>query len=213
MTQGREAILGRIRGALGNQAATRSAGLGVDRVSASKPLVQPGVEGPLLLKFCEKHTAVHGTYERVPDRTQVPAAVLRHLKAYEIAPEFWSARGVYWMRLAGRPIWPPSAGLRRLRTRGAVSEALPGVAETGTLVLLSGEGRPTSHLFLRMTISFFWTRAGSPGTRKRSGPSARNAGGFPPGGEPDYRSLEDSGRRADSAVRCARSEASPRRHR
>ena len=94
MTQGREAILGRIRGALGNQERDKVQLDWVShRVSASKPLVQPGVEGPLLLKFCEKHTAVHGTYERVPDRTQVPAAVLRHLKAYEIAPDILVGKG------------------------------------------------------------------------------------------------------------------------
>lgn len=149
MTQARETILGRIRGALGEQVRDKAQLEWVsNRISASKPSVQPAVEGPLLLKFCEKHTAVHGTYERVPDRTQVPAAVLRHLKAYEIAPDILVGKG----SLLDEIRWPSDIVAERrpatIEDRVAVSEAFAGVAETGTLVLLSGDGRPTSHLFL-----------------------------------------------------------------
>ena len=149
MTQARETILGRIRGALGEQVRDKAQLEWVsNRISASKPSVQPAVEGPLLLKFCEKHTAVHGTYERVPDRTQVPAAVLRHLKAYEIAPDILVGKGSLLDEIG----WPTDMAAEcrpaTIEDRVAVSEAFAGVAETGTLVLLSGEGRPTSHLFL-----------------------------------------------------------------
>ena len=86
----------------------------------SEAHVQPLVEDPLIQRFCDKHAAVHGTYERVADMAEVPSAILRHLT----------------------PVAPP------IEVLVGQGEAYAGIAETGTLVLLSEEQRWTSHNFL-----------------------------------------------------------------
>ena len=149
MTDAREEILGRIRGAVTEQPRSKAQlELVSRRVSTSTPSVQPETEEPLLRRFCEKHTSVHGTYERVTDSTQVPGAVLHHHNAYEIAPELLVGKGCILDGIN----WPndvtPRCRPATIEDRVAVSEAFAGIAETGTLVLLSGDGRPTSHNFL-----------------------------------------------------------------
>ena len=117
-------------------------------ISASEAHVQPHVEDPLIQRFCDKHAAVHGTYERVAGLADVPAAVLRHLTAIENPRQLLVGQG----ELLDLVLWPDDISVEKrpatVEDSVAISEAYAGIAETGTLVLLSGEQRWTSHNFL-----------------------------------------------------------------
>ena len=118
------------------------------RISASQAHIQPLIEDPLIQRFCDKHAAVHGTYERVADLVEVPAAILRHLTAIENPRALLVGQG----ELLDAVLWPDDISIEKrpatVEDSVAISEAYAGIAETGTLVLLSGEQRWTSHNFL-----------------------------------------------------------------
>ena len=150
MTDSRNDILQAVRSALavGKQRSPSSVELVEKRISASRAHVQPFVEDSLIQRFCDKHAAVHGTYERVADLAEVPSAVLRHLTAIESPIELLVGQG----ELLDAVLWPDNISVEKrpatVEDSAAISEAYAGIAETGTLVLLSQEQRWTSHNFL-----------------------------------------------------------------
>ena len=83
MTDAKSDILQAVRSSLdlGEQHSASRVELVEKRISASEAHVQPLVEDPLIQRFCDKHAAVHGTYERVAGLAEVPSAILRHLTA------------------------------------------------------------------------------------------------------------------------------------
>jgi L-lactate dehydrogenase complex protein LldG len=100
-----------------------------------------------LTRFCEKHVAVHGTYELIKS-VDIEAAVIRYLQGLEIDPQIHLGAGpcldqVGWSE--GVFTYKKSADKN---TRVAVSEAFAAVAETGTLVMCSGSDLLPSHNFL-----------------------------------------------------------------
>ncbi|HCV20226.1 MAG: LUD domain-containing protein [Arenicellales bacterium] len=117
------------------------------RIQESVPHLQPQLDGDLLTHFCEKHIAVHGTYERV-GRAGVATAVLRHLDSLGIPRELLVGAGP----ILDQVQWPEQVVVERRSANKddcvALSEAFAGIAESGTVVLLPGAGRPSSHNFL-----------------------------------------------------------------
>ncbi len=150
MTDARSDILQAVRSSLdlGEQRSASRVELVEKRISASEAHVQPLVEDPLIQRFCDKHAAVHGTYERVAGLAEVPSAILRHLTAKEMPIELLVGQG----ELLDTVLWPNDMSVEKrpatVEDSVAISEAYAGIAETGTLVLLSGEKRWTSHNFL-----------------------------------------------------------------
>ena len=150
MTDARSEILQAVRSSLdlGEQRSASRVELVEKRISASEAHVQPLVEDPLIQRFCDKHAAVHGTYERVAGLAEVPSAILRHLTAKEIPIELLVGQG----ELLDAVLWPSDMSVEKrpatVDDSVAISEAYAGIAETGTLVLLSGQKRWTSHNFL-----------------------------------------------------------------
>ena len=116
------------------------------RLKYTAPQIQPGFTDDNLTRFCEKHVAVHGTYEFIK-LVDIEAAVLQYLQGLDIDPQIhlgagpcldqvkWS-EGVFTYKSADK------------NTRVAVSEAFAAVAETGTLVMCSGSDLLPSHNFL-----------------------------------------------------------------
>jgi len=118
------------------------------RLRHPAPNVQPHIDEPLLERFLAKLAAVNVKVTRLPDLERVSDTVERHMQAHELGT-----------RLVAAPD-PELAGIRwsnrlEVERRAAVGEdlvsvtgAFAGIAESGTLVLLSGPHSPTTLNFL-----------------------------------------------------------------
>lgn len=141
----REDILGRVRAKLARNSgnATVSAA-GMDAwLEARHQGPRPLAAGDLLSRFREKSEGLSSTVDLVAAWTEIPAAVARYLTEQAL-----SKRVVGWPLVSGHP-WA-SAGIE-FAARGAEDADLVGVtgcycaiAETGTLMLLSGPDTPAS---------------------------------------------------------------------
>ena len=109
----------------------------------------------LLTKFMTRATDMQSTVERVADRTLIPTAVARYVNALELPPALAaqkSHKGVCWPEF-GDLDWKgvslviearPTFGNDRLGITGTYCA----IAETGTLVVLSGANTPTATTLL-----------------------------------------------------------------
>jgi L-lactate dehydrogenase complex protein LldG len=134
----REDILARVRANLGvaaSDTARRDAARAcvVERAQGPRPLV----DGDLATRFAAKSAAMSSTVETVSSLAEVPAAVARYLAGNGLAPQ-----AVCWPQLAALD-WV-TAGLQ-VEARAANGDDPTGItgcfcaiAETGTLMLLSG---------------------------------------------------------------------------
>ena len=117
------------------------------RLKGTAPQIQPRFAEDNLTRFCEKHVAVHGTYELIKS-VDIEAAVIRYLQGLEIDPQIHLGAGPCLDQLE----WPEGVFTYKKsadkNTRVAVSEAFAAVAETGTLVMCSGSDLLPSHNFL-----------------------------------------------------------------
>ena len=112
------------------------------------PNVQPRIDEPLMERFLARLAAVNVKVTRLPDLDRVSETVERHMEIHGLGT-----------RLVVAPD-PELAGIRwsnrlEVERRAAVGEdlvsitgAFAGIAESGTLVLLSGPHSPTTLNFL-----------------------------------------------------------------
>lgn len=150
MSGSRDRVLANVRAAL-----NRSAGLppsvtrGLDaRLRHPRPNVRPRVPRPLLECFVAKLQAVNARVSRVADFAEVPARIIELLDEYGLghrlvmapAPELDALRWSNRLQIERRAAVDAD--------RVSVTGAFAGVAETGTLVLLSGAESPTTLNFL-----------------------------------------------------------------
>ena len=152
----RDAVFARVRRALGAEgdrsAAAAAAGA---YVAAHCHGPRPAVPGDPVERFIVRATDMQSTIERIADRSAIPAAVARYVDALELPPALAaqrSKRGVCWPELADLD-WAgaglsiesrPTVGHDRLGVTGAFCA----IAETGTLVVLSGTQTPTATAIL-----------------------------------------------------------------
>jgi L-lactate dehydrogenase complex protein LldG len=141
----REDILGRVRAKLGRDAGNAaSAGRDIDAwIATRRQGPRPNAEGDLLERFRAKSEALSTTVDIVAGDSAVPAAVARYLNGLGLP-----MKAVGWPSLESQP-WR-DAGIA-FEGRGAVDADLVGItgcfcaiAETGTLMLLSGPDTPAS---------------------------------------------------------------------
>lgn len=152
----RDAVLGRVRKALAVPA---------DRAAAmadAQAYVAAHAEGPrttlpadLLQHFLKRATDMQSTVERIADRRELPGVVARYLDALVLPPLLAEQKahvGVCWPEFADLD-WAgaglaiearPTVGADRLGITGSYCA----IAETGTLVLLSGADTPTATALL-----------------------------------------------------------------
>lgn len=146
MSDARDAILGRLRAHLGDPEIRRDA---VDRRLAAPPRgPAPAVAADLVAAFCTRVVASAATVETVNAPHALPEAVLRYCAGRGLPPRLWLAPEPWLQTLP----WPPVARIDTQRVTDAravgLARAFAGVAETGSLVLLSGPGAPTALNFL-----------------------------------------------------------------
>jgi L-lactate dehydrogenase complex protein LldG len=141
----RRSILGRIRSAQGRTGApSRSERDAVaDWIARRQVGPQPGVGTDLIAHFEAQAARMSSSTERVADMSDVPGAVARYLDAHGLGRRAvcWSTLGDLDWRGAGLEVEPR-------RPRGDDTVGLSGVfaavAETGTLMMLSGPDTPAS---------------------------------------------------------------------
>lgn len=107
---------------------------------------RPRVEGDLLARFISKLESRAGTTGRVAHLAEVPAAVEAYGQALGLP-----RRAVVGGTLAGLA-WPAGwalhGGAAEITDSLSVTPCLAGIAETGSLLLISGPANPTSHHFV-----------------------------------------------------------------
>jgi L-lactate dehydrogenase complex protein LldG len=101
--------------------------------------------------FVSQAEAVQTTVRRLDDDAQIPAAVVDYLRAKNLPMRLVIAPDPALDRAA----WPAMLEIRRGRAEDAdpvgLATAFAGIAETGTLMLLSGPDNPTTIAFLPET--------------------------------------------------------------
>jgi len=152
----RAKILGRIRKAQGHGAGASAAQLeAVQTYLRAHPRGPvPDLGGDLLARFRERAESMQSTTEEVGTEAEVPQAVARYLAAHKLplAGCVWPALAHLDWRGAGLSL---EARVPRRENGGddlvGVTGAFAGIAETGTLMVVSGPDTPASTSLLPET--------------------------------------------------------------
>jgi L-lactate dehydrogenase complex protein LldG len=164
MTSSRDTVLGRVRQALGKTGADPAAMADAQAyLDAHARGPAPTFDADRILRFIRRAGDMESTVARVSRRDEIPAAVAAYLNALELAPAIVAPlssqpssqtphRGVCWPEFADLD-WAqaglsvearPTVGDDRLGITGVFCA----IAETGTLVVLSGADTPTATTLL-----------------------------------------------------------------
>jgi L-lactate dehydrogenase complex protein LldG len=155
MSTPREQILGNLRKALGrgHLSPDREAQLDA-RLSASGGAMIPArgrVEGQArITAFCDEAARVGTTVARVPSSAAVPGAVAAYLAEHDLATDVRLAPDPFLADLpwSEQAALSTSVGPARPTDAVSVTTTAAAIAETGTLVLVSGPEGPTTLNFL-----------------------------------------------------------------
>jgi len=155
MSDGRTQIFDRIRRGLRRDAPDAATVAKIDqRLAAHAPGLIPArgqLAGEDLVRlFSEQAVKVSASVERLIDSSEIPAAVARYLRANNLPAEIRLApdplvSGLDW---SGEPLLTVSTGASDGSHLAALSPAFAGVAETATLMMISGPATPTTLNFL-----------------------------------------------------------------
>jgi L-lactate dehydrogenase complex protein LldG len=159
MSTARDNVLGRVRNALGKRERDEA------RLAAAEAYIAAHAQGPrptlpadLVERFMRRARDMESTVERIADWSEIPRRVTNYLRALQLPPALaaqMSTSGVCWPELAALD-WTgaglamearPAAGSDRL----AVTGVLCAIAETGTMVIVSGAETPTASILLPET--------------------------------------------------------------
>jgi L-lactate dehydrogenase complex protein LldG len=151
----RAAILDRLRRALGRPGTGNADAGGAPAHSARPKGIVPAradldLPGRIAL-FISQAEAVQTTIRRLYGDAQIPAAVVDYMRASNLPMRLVMAPDP----ALDRPDWPAMLEIRRGRAEDAdavgLTTAFAGIAETGTLMLLSGPETPTTIALLPET--------------------------------------------------------------
>lgn len=150
MSGARERVLGDVRRALNREGPLPESFASVLEARLARPTanLEPALGDDLIARFVEKVESVNGKVTRAGSLDEVARIVSDHLAAHGLGDELVVApdpalEGIPWSnRLAIER--RPATGDDRVSVTGAYA----GIAETGTVVLLSGPDSPTTLNFL-----------------------------------------------------------------
>lgn len=122
---------------------------GLNSRLASHPRhVQPAFDEDPVERFLSRVTRVAGTFDRCTSSAQIAQAVRDYLEAHQLPPEIITTEDEWMMQVP----WSNALGVRRgvpdNNDRVSVTATFAGVAETGSVVLLSSRETPTTLNFL-----------------------------------------------------------------
>jgi len=156
MTTARDNILAKVRTALGKRArdeAGFAAAEATMRAHASGP--RPRLAADPVEQFVRRSRDMGSTVERIGDRAEIPQCTARYLAALELPPALAaqkSTAGVCWPEFAALDWAGAGLAIEARPTTGGDRLAITGcfcaIAETGTMVVLSGADTPTAHALL-----------------------------------------------------------------
>jgi L-lactate dehydrogenase complex protein LldG len=150
MTGARDGILATLRRSLGREGPLEGPAVQTlkERMAAPPILVQPALAEETTAHFITRLQAAGGTLVRVPTLAELAGEILGYLDRHRLPHQ---------LRCSGDPVvagirWPATLHLEEGPTRSQGNTSLTGVfaavAETGSLVLLSGPRHPTTLNFL-----------------------------------------------------------------
>jgi L-lactate dehydrogenase complex protein LldG len=156
MTNSRDTVLGRVRQALGKTGTDPAA------LAEAQAYVDAHARGPVpafdenrVARFIRRAGDMESTVSRVSQRDEIPAAVVSYLDALELAPALAAEhlhRGVCWPEFADLDWGRAGLSIEARPTVGDDHLGITGVfcaiAETGTLVVVSGADTPTATTLL-----------------------------------------------------------------
>jgi L-lactate dehydrogenase complex protein LldG len=151
----RDAILGRVRKALGkSEDRGGAASAAAAYVHAHQQGPQPDVPGEVVGRFMMRARDMASTVDRVARVQDVPAAVARYLDGLKL-PAAAARNGVCWPEFGDLDWRGAGLAMEARPTEGNDSLGVTGsycaIAETGTIVLLSGAETPTATALLPET--------------------------------------------------------------
>lgn len=148
MADAREAIFQALRGALKAKQADASTDAVAERLAGHPSGPRPGLPGVPLDVFVSRAEASSASVSRVNDEAAAVGAIIGYLEESGLARELVTDSSP----LLGRLPWPPDVTVRqpplRAEDQATLTLAYAAVAETGSLVLLSGAQTPTALNFL-----------------------------------------------------------------
>ena len=152
----REAILARVRAALGKDGDRRDAAAAARAyVAARAQGPRPAMAGDLVARFVQRATDMESTVERLSSIAQFPGAIARYLDALDLPPALASQRtrqGVCWPEFADLDWEGAGLAIEARPTNGddrlGITGSFCAIAETGTLVITSGAATPTASMLL-----------------------------------------------------------------
>ena len=146
---GRATILEGIRSSLGRSAlSTTEVELIYSRTVAGHTAPHPEWEGNTWGRFIDKFEAAAGTIQMIGSAADIPGAVEDFIQEHELATSLAIADHPDLHALQWPDSWELIPGAEIKRAPVALTVAYGGVAETGTLALLSGTNTPTLLNFL-----------------------------------------------------------------
>lgn len=149
---GRAAILERIRGSLGRGELPTEARAVIDSRLANprrnlipaRAQIDHAAQVDLFLRYLG---AVDGTFQRVPSEADAPKALSEYLTSQNLpqrvamAPDAW-LEGLPWEK--GAPLLERRSGPAKPEDEVGLTAAFAGIAETGTVMLISGPESPST---------------------------------------------------------------------
>jgi L-lactate dehydrogenase complex protein LldG len=152
----RDAVLERVRRALGKSAPDEQALADAQAyIAAHAHGPRPSMPADLVQRFLDRATDMASTVERIGSPAELPAAVARYLAALKLPPSLamqesrsgacWPEFGHLDWKSVGLDMHPrPTTGDDRIGVTGSFCA----IAETGTLVLITGEPWPVATALL-----------------------------------------------------------------
>jgi L-lactate dehydrogenase complex protein LldG len=152
----REAILGRVRRALRRDATDPRARSDVETyIGAHAVGPRPAMPTDLVARFIERAGDMASTVERIAARADIPFAVARYLDALQLPPDLadqGTRAGVCWTDFAALDWIGAGLAIEARPTVGhdqlGITGSFCAIAETGTLVMISGPDSPTATAML-----------------------------------------------------------------
>lgn len=109
---------------------------------------RPVVDGILLDRFIDKHTAVKGTYKIVSKHSELPNAVKEFLDEHDLPAEMVMGSTEFLRAIDWPDDWTIDRRTACKTDSVSVTDAICAIAETGTIVTASSAEVSSTHLFV-----------------------------------------------------------------